>query len=269
MRIISARSPPGHGSPPGCATTSGATKAIAPTRRSTPRATAGASISGCACGSPSGAGGPARADQDARGPDAGSPSGISYPARPAFTRVRVERAARGREWCSAYASSSRRIIRWYCVLCLRASSLKNATLRLLNAIVTLTPSSRKTRSSGRGRKSGTIFNLPRRSSVYLTFSLICLLALAPVPGAENSDDVFAIREADRHHPALDPAEAVVSLLARTMGEIFRDHAVRVSERQLGLDERYAVFLLVLVIFLRVPFEPRPRHHRQASMRLAK
>src|SRR5882762_951737 len=48
-------------------------------------------------------------------------------------------------------------MRWYCVLCLRASVLKKSTLRLLNAMVTLTPSSLKTRSSGRGRKSGTAF----------------------------------------------------------------------------------------------------------------
>jgi hypothetical protein len=30
-------------------------------------------------------------------------------------------------------------MRWYCVLCLRASVLKKSTLRLLNAMVTLTP----------------------------------------------------------------------------------------------------------------------------------
>ena len=35
-------------------------------------------------------------------------------------------------------------MRWYCVLCFCASLLKNSTLRLLSAIVTLTPSSRTT-----------------------------------------------------------------------------------------------------------------------------
>src|SRR5262245_38314899 len=51
MRTISARWPREHGSPPGCASTSGAiapTRRIAPTRPSTPRGTAGASISCCA-----------------------------------------------------------------------------------------------------------------------------------------------------------------------------------------------------------------------------
>src|SRR5207249_3154891 len=50
-RTISTRSPPVHGSQTGCATTPGAigpTRRIAPTRRSTPRVTAGASTSSCA-----------------------------------------------------------------------------------------------------------------------------------------------------------------------------------------------------------------------------
>src|SRR5262245_56653965 len=60
MRTISAQSPRVHGSPSGCATTSGAMKVIAPTRRSIPRATAGASTR--CCRSPSGAGGQVRTD---------------------------------------------------------------------------------------------------------------------------------------------------------------------------------------------------------------
>src|SRR6185503_4201576 len=71
-------------------------------------------------------------------------------------------------------------MRWYCVLCFCASLLKNSTLRLLSAIVTLTPSSRKTKSSGLGRKSGTTFGSPRGSSVYLILSLIDSLSFAPV-----------------------------------------------------------------------------------------
>jgi len=63
-------------------------------------------------------------------------------------------------------------MRWYCVLFFRAAALKNATLRLLKAIVTLMPSSRNTRSSGRGRKSGTTLIFPRGSFVYLIFAFI-------------------------------------------------------------------------------------------------
>jgi hypothetical protein len=76
-----------------------------------------------------------------------------YPAR--LTRVRVERGARRCEWCSA--------------------------------------SSRKTRSSGRGRKSGTIFSLPRRFSVYLTFPLIDLLPFAPGRRQPSRSSSIAVR----------------------------------------------------------------------------
>jgi hypothetical protein len=42
---------------------------------------------------------------------------------------------------------------------------------------------------------------------------LTLLALSPVPGAEDSDDVITIRESNRHDGAFDHAETVVSLLA--------------------------------------------------------
>ena len=74
--------------------------------------------------------------------------------------------------------------------------MKNCTLRLLKAIVTLIPSSRKTRSSGGGRKSRIIFILPSGSFVYLILALIY--------------------EADRQHSAFDSTEAVVPLLAGAM-----------------------------------------------------
>jgi hypothetical protein len=44
-------------------------------------------------------------------------------------------------------------MRWYWVWCLDASDLKNATLLLLKASFTFTPSSRNASSLGDGRKS--------------------------------------------------------------------------------------------------------------------
>jgi len=38
-------------------------------------------------------------------------------------------------WCAVYSSRSRLIIFWYCVLCFRASSLKNSTLALLKIFI--------------------------------------------------------------------------------------------------------------------------------------
>src|SRR6266436_6109604 len=80
-------------------------------------------------------------------------------------------------------------MRWYCVLCLRASFLKNSTLRLLREIVTFTPSSRNTRSSGFGRKSGTTLTSPRGWSEYLIFSLIDSFSFAPISCAVDFDAI--------------------------------------------------------------------------------
>src|SRR3954463_4800917 len=112
-------------------------------------------------------------------------------------------------------------MRWYCVLCFCASLLKNSTLRLLSAIVTLTPSSRKTRSSGRGRKSGTTSRSPRGSSVYRIFSLIDSLSLAPVTSSVDADDLSAVGKADCQDATTDFTEAVVPLLRRAVGQVFR------------------------------------------------
>src|SRR6185295_14827509 len=104
-------------------------------------------------------------------------------------------------------------MRWYCVLCFCASLLKNSTLRLLSAIVTLTPSSRKTRSSGLGRKSGTTFGSPMGSSVYLILSLIDSLSFPPVAGPEDSDYIVAVSEPHRKNAPANQAEAVVPQFA--------------------------------------------------------
>lgn len=146
-------------------------------------------------------------------------------------------------------------MRWYCVLRFRASFLKNSTLRLLKAMVTLIPSSRKTRSSGRGRKSGTTLRSPRGSSVYLIFSLIDSFPLSPVAGPENPDHVLAVRETDRQDPALHPPEAVMALLLRAVGQVLRDHTRRIREGQLRLRERDSVLSLVRPILRRLPLEP--------------
>src|SRR6187549_2729026 len=108
-------------------------------------------------------------------------------------------------------------MRWYCVLCFCASLLKKSTLRLLSAIVTLTPSSRKTRSSGRGRKSGTTARSPRGSSVYRIFSLIDPFSFAPVSSPVDADDLGAVRKADRQDSATDLAKAVIAFLSRAVG----------------------------------------------------
>ena len=101
--------------------------------------------------------------------------------------------------------------------------------------------------------------MPSGSSVYLIFSLINSLALTPIPGTEDSNDVFAICESDRQDPAFNLTETVVPLLTRTMGQVLRNHALRIGKGELRFPERNPMPLLVLVILLRVPLEPRLRH----------
>src|SRR2546425_7441345 len=101
-------------------------------------------------------------------------------------------------------------------------------------MVTLTPSSLKTRSSGRGRKSGTTLGFPRASSVYLIFSLIYPLAFPPVAGAKNPIDIVAIGKPDRQDPAFELAEAVEPLFTRAVGRILGNDADGIGEGQLRL-----------------------------------
>src|SRR5216684_3010654 len=159
-------------------------------------------------------------------------------------------------------------MRWYCVLCLRASVLKKSTLRLLNAMVTLTPSSLKTRSSGRGRKSGTTLGFPRGSSVYLIFPLIYPLAFPPVAGAKDPYHIVAIGKPDRQDPAFDLAETVEPLFTGTVRRILGNDADGIGEDQLRPGERHAVLCLVILVPAGVPAEPGFRHGPKASTNLA-
>src|SRR2546429_5988921 len=80
------------------------------------------------------------------------------------------------------------------------------------------PSSRKTRSSGRGRKSPTTFSLPSGSSVYLILALIDCLTPSPVTGAKDSNGIVPIRESNRQHSATHRSPAVCQLI-NTAGDL--------------------------------------------------
>jgi len=84
-------------------------------------------------------------------------------------------------------------------------------------MVTFTPSSRKTRSSGRGKKSGTTLRFPRGSSVYLILSFIDSLSSSPIAGSVDTDYVLTIGEANRENSGTNLPETEIPLLARTVG----------------------------------------------------
>src|SRR5258705_8166324 len=124
-------------------------------------------------------------------------------------------------------------MRWYCVLCFAASRLKNSTLRLLRARVTLMPSSRNTRSSGAGRKSGTTLGLPKGSSVYLIFALIDSLTFAPIARSKNPNDIGAVRKSCGEDAATHFAKAEVALFVRAVTSIQRYNAAWIGEGELS------------------------------------
>src|SRR5712691_8381641 len=131
-------------------------------------------------------------------------------------------------------------------------------------MVTLTPSSLKTRSSGRGRKSGTTLGFPRGSSVYLIFPLIYPLAFPPVPGAKDPNDIVAIGKPDRQDPAFDLAETVEPLFTGAVRRILGDDADGIGEGPLRLGERHSVLCLVFLVLAGVPIEPGLRHGPKTS-----
>src|SRR6266480_883554 len=159
-------------------------------------------------------------------------------------------------------------MRWYCVLCLRASFLKNWTLRLLREMVTFTPSSRNTRSSGRGRKSGTTFRSPRGSSVYLILSPVDSLSCAQITGSVDGNHVLTVSEPHCEDASTHLAKTVVPRFAGAVRQVFRDDALRVNERELRQREGDAVLFVVLVIFVQVPVEPGPSPWHKANMDMA-
>jgi hypothetical protein len=67
-------------------------------------------------------------------------------------------------------------------------------------------------------------------------------------GETHSEDVFS-----------KTANAIVSILSRTVRTVFCDNTTRVCEGELCFRERYAVLFLVLAILLRIPLEPSLGH----------
>src|SRR6185436_122145 len=116
-------------------------------------------------------------------------------------------------------------------------------------------SSRKTRSSGSGRKSGTTLTLPRGSSVYLVFALMDFLSFSPISRAEDSDDVVAVGKPDRKDAVIHQAEAVMPDFFRAVRRVFGDYAIRIGKRQLRHGKRNPVLFAILPVLLLVPFEP--------------
>jgi hypothetical protein len=175
-------------------------------------------------------------------------------------RARLDLRARSLECASTYASSRRRIIRWYCVSPFAAADLKNSTLFLLSVIVILMSSSRNASSCGEGRKSRTTLGSPIGSFAYLIFALIDNLSLAPVTSPNYPNNAGAMRESNGQYTTRDTPKTEVSLLlGAAMPGVFSDDSVRIRKRMLRQQEWHTMLALVFRILTGVPFEARFWH----------
>ena len=132
---------------------------------------------------------------------------------------------------------------------------------MLRAIVTLTVSSFRASSSGEGRKSGTALTLPIGSSVYFIFLFIYFLSFPPISGANNSDFVFSVGESYSHNSTRSSPKAIISLFVITVFKILQNDTIMIQESKLRQGKRDAVFLLIQLVFSRIPLKIRSSFHR--------
>jgi hypothetical protein len=100
--------------------------------------------------------------------------------------------------------------------------------------------------------------------VYLIFALIDLLAFPPVAGTEDADSTPTVRKSDCENAAAYFPEAVVPFFRLTMGEVFSNDTVWISEGVLRLRERHAVLGLIFAVLLDVPLEARLAHETRLA-----
>jgi len=86
-----------------------------------------------------------------------------------------------------------------------------------------------------------------------------LLSFPPVAGTEDADGLPPVRKSDRENTAPNFSKVVVPFFRLTMGEVFSDDTVWISEGVLRLRERHAVLGLIFEVLLDVPFEARFAH----------
>ena len=90
--------------------------------------------------------------------------------------------------------------------------------------------------------------------MYLIFALIDCLASSPVAGAEDSDDVAAVREADSHHAPSDSTETIVAFLDGAVRQVFCNDTSWVDEGQLCRCEGDSMLPPILLVFPEIPVE---------------
>jgi hypothetical protein len=86
-----------------------------------------------------------------------------------------------------------------------------------------------------------------------------LLSFAPIAGTEDADSAPTVRKSHRENPAAHFSEAVEPFFRLTMGEVFSNDTLSISEGELRLRERHTVLGLIFEVLLDVPLEARLTH----------
>ena len=90
--------------------------------------------------------------------------------------------------------------------------------------------------------------------MYVIFAFRDLFSFPPIAGAEDADGPPMVRKSGREDPATHFPKAVVPFFRLTMGEVFSNDTMWISEGVLGLREWHAVLGLIFEVFLDVLFE---------------
>jgi hypothetical protein len=85
--------------------------------------------------------------------------------------------------------------------------------------------------------------------------LIDIPSFTPVSRSDDSDPVFSVGEPYRHDLIPNFSETIIPLFGLAMSNILCDHTLRVSECILRQAEWNSMFLLIVPVFLLVPFKP--------------
>lgn len=72
--------------------------------------------------------------------------------------------------------------------------------------------------------------------MYLVFAPINMLAFAPSACPDNSDQTAALRKSNSQDTLPCLSETVIPFLTMTVGQVFRNNAIRISEDNLRLRE---------------------------------
>ncbi len=91
--------------------------------------------------------------------------------------------------------------------------------------------------------------------MYVIFFFTGLFSFPPIPSADNADNAASIGKPNGENARSNLAKTILPLLFLTMGQVFGDNTLWVSEGVLRIFKRDAMLLQVFSILVLIPLEP--------------